>query len=377
MLEVPGEFAQTICEILNNISRGELDEADALLNKQLVNHETNTPCGNVAEHIKNLISHLREGTRFATALSEGDLLYEAPRNFYLFSGYKQLQANLRHLTWQAQQIAKGDYSQNVNFIGELSAAFNQMIEGLRAARRTQDQLKELYSTRDKFFSIISHDLRSPFNAILGFADILNEEWDELSDTERKTFLQNIRNTSHNTFDLLERLLEWSRVQTGKMKITPTRLNLANLVRDNFKLLSPTAEGKFIHMVSEVAEDCYAWGDKDAILLVLRNLLNNAIKFTRHGGLITVSAAAMHKLVVVTVSDTGVGISAENMNKLFRFEEQLKTEGTDKERGSGLGLVLCREIIDKSNGRIWAESTEGEGSRFSFTLPLKAPTQDNP
>ncbi len=377
MLELPDEFAQTICEILDSISRGELDEADALLDTHLVHHETNVPCGNVAEQLKTLISHLREGTRFATALSEGDLLYEAPRNFYLFSGYKQLQANLRHLTWQAQQIAKGDYSQNVNFIGELSAAFNQMIEGLRAARKTQEQLKELYATRDKFFSIISHDLRSPFNAILGFADILNEEWDELSDAERKSFLQNIRNTSHNTFDLLERLLEWSRVQTGKMKFTPIRLNLANLVRENFKLLTPTAEGKFIHMVSEVDEASYALGDKDAILLVLRNLINNAIKFTRHGGLITVSAASMHKLVVVTVSDTGVGISAENMNKLFRFEEQLRTEGTDKERGSGLGLVLCREIIDRSNGRIWAESTEGEGSRFSFTLPLNAPTQDNP
>ncbi|MCX6282765.1 MAG: HAMP domain-containing sensor histidine kinase [Bacteroidetes bacterium] len=377
MSEIPGEFAQTFCDILINISRGELDEADALLDKQLNNHETNTPCENIAENLKTLISQLREGVKFASALSEGDLLYEAPRNFYLFSDYKQLQANLRHLTWQAQQIAKGDYSQNVNFIGEFSAAFNQMIEGLRAARKTQEQLKELYATRDKFFSIISHDLRSPFNAILGFADILNEEWEELTDTERKTFLQNIRNTSHNTFDLLERLLEWSRVQTGKMKIIPTRVNLGNLVRENFKLLAPTAEGKFIHLVSEVAEEFTAWGDKVAILLVLRNLINNAIKFTRHGGLITVSAAAMHKLVVVTVSDTGVGISAENMNKLFRFEEQLKTEGTDKERGSGLGLVLCREIIDKSGGRIWAESIEGEGSRFSFTLPLNAPTQDKP
>ncbi|MCX6286921.1 MAG: HAMP domain-containing sensor histidine kinase [Bacteroidetes bacterium] len=309
MSELPVEFTEGLCGILIKISRGDLDEAEALLDHHLVNQEVKAPCRNVAEHVKTLISQLREG--------------------------------------------------------------------LKAAQKTQEQVKELYSTRDKFFSIISHDLRSPFNAILGFADILTEEWEELSDTERKTFLQNIRNTAHNTFDLLERLLEWSRIQTGKMRFTPTRLNLGKLAQENFHLLAPSAAGKFIRLISEVPEESFAWADKDAILLVIRNLINNAIKFTRHGGIITLSAAAMPKLVVVTVSDTGVGISTENLKKLFRFEEQLKTEGTDKERGSGLGLVLCREIVEKSGGRIWAESTEGEGSSFSFTLPLNSPTQDKP
>lgn len=374
MPEIPVEFAEGLCGILIKISEGDLDNAENLLKNFPDTKDLSAPCREVKEQVSKLISQLREGGKFANALSEGDLFYEAPRNFYLFSEYKQLQASLRHLTWQTQQIAKGDYSQNVNFMGEFSVAFNKMIEGLRTAQKIQEQLKELYTTRDKFFSIISHDLRSPFNAILGFADILTDEWDELTETERKTFLRNIRTTAHNTFDLLERLLEWTRVQTGKMKFSPARLTLEPLVKETFNLLAPSAERKFLRLVSEVPEESSAWADKDGFLLVIRNLISNAIKFTQHGGVITVSSTTMPNLVVVTVSDTGVGISSENIRKLFRFEEQLKTEGTDKERGSGLGLVLCREIIEKSSGRIWAESTENEGSRFHFTLPLNPSTQ---
>ena len=377
MSETPVQFITALQDILERVSRGELMEAEALLEDLEVHQEITSTFSKVADDIKTLITQLREGAKFAKALSDGELDYEAPKNFYLFSEYKQLQASLKHLTWQTQQIAKGDYSQNVNFMGEFSSAFNRMTDGLKAAQKTQDQLKDLYATRDKFFSIISHDLRSPFNAILGFSDILTEEWDELSEADRKNFLQNIRKTAHNTFDLLDRLLEWSRIQTGKMKFSPARLNLGNLVQENFSLLSPSADRKFIQFVREIPEDRVAWADKDAILLVLRNLINNAIKFTNHGGVITVSAAPVNNQVVVTISDTGVGISAENLKKLFRFEEQLKTEGTDKEKGSGLGLVLCREVVERSDGRIWAESTEGEGSRFSFSLPLNAPTQDMP
>lgn len=367
------ELSTKFCEVLNSISGGDLDHAEKLIEQFSHDPASEASCGNVAEKLRELISHLRDGAKFAAALSSGDLQYEAPRNFYLFSDYKQLQSNLRHLTWQAQQIAKGDYSQNVKFIGELSDAFNQMIEGLRAAKKTQEQLKELYTTRDKFFSIISHDLRSPFNAILGFSDILTEEWDELTEVEQKNFLHNIRNTAHQTFELLERLLEWSRVQTGKMRFVPGRINIAQIVEENFKLLKASADRKYIRLVSEVPDDSFAWADKDGILLVVRNLINNAIKFTRHGGVISVSYAFMQTLVVVTVSDTGVGIAPQDIKKLFRFEEQLKTEGTDREKGSGLGLVLCKEIIDKSGGKIWAESTEGDGSRFSFTLPMNPPT----
>ncbi|MEI8049769.1 MAG: HAMP domain-containing sensor histidine kinase, partial [Bacteroidota bacterium] len=267
-------FSTKFCEVLDSISGGDLDHAEKLIEQFSDDPASEANCGNIAKKLRDLISHLRDGAKFASALSAGDLQFEAPRNFYLFSDYKQLQSNLRHLTWQAQQIAKGDYSQNVKFIGELSDAFNQMIEGLRTAKRTQEQLKELYTTRDKFFSIISHDLRSPFNAILGFSDILTEEWDELTEIEQKNFLNNIRNTAHQTFELLERLLEWSRVQTGKMRFVQSRINIAQIVEENFRLLKASADRKYIRLVSEVPEDSFAWADKDAILLILRNLINN-------------------------------------------------------------------------------------------------------
>ena len=369
MTENCAELSDEVCRILESISRGELHESGILLD-ELKKKEGSAEVLKIAEALGTLQKQLSEGLKFASALSDGDLQYEAPRNFYLFSEFKQLQANLRHLTWQTQQIATGDYNQSVNFMGEFATAFNQMIEGLKAGKKNQDDLKDLYSTRNKFFSIISHDLRSPFNAILGFSDILAEEWDELSDSERRNFLHNIRNTAHVTFDLLERLLEWSRIQTGKMKFSPVRLELDKLIAETLKLLTPTADRKLIRLILEVSQEKYVWADKDAVLLVLRNLVSNAIKFTLHGGNIRVSTLQVKEQVVVTVSDTGVGISPENVKKLFKFEEQLKTEGTDHEKGTGLGLVLCREIVEKSGGRVWADSTEGEGSRFSFTLPLK-------
>jgi len=369
MPEIQAKLADLLCSILDNISRGELQEAETLIDK-LKDSDGSSEICKITDALDMFKKQLQEGLKFAGALSQGDLHYEAPRNFYLFSDFKQLQANLRHLTWQTQQIAKGDYGQSINFIGEFSAAFNKMTEGLKAAKKIQDDLNDLYATRNKFFSIISHDLRSPFNAILGFSDILADEWDDLSDTERRNFLQNIRNTAHNTFDLLEHLLEWSRIQTGKMKFSPVFLDINKLADETMILLNPSAGRKQIRLLLDNTGEKYAWADKEAILLVLRNLISNAIKFTAHGGTVRVSALNMKDHLIITISDTGVGIAAGNIKKLFRFEEQLKTEGTDHEKGSGLGLVLCREIVEKSGGRIWAESTEGKGSRFSFTLPLQ-------
>ena len=159
-----------------------------------------------------------------------------------------------------------------------------------------------------------------------------------------------------------------------MKFNPVQIDICQLIQDTFLLLADPARQKMIRLTSEVIPGTAAWADKDAIFLVLRNLINNAIKFTRKGGLITVSALPIGHLLMITIADTGVGIAAENLKKLFRFEQQFRTEGTEREKGSGLGLILCHEIIGKHSGRIWAESTEGEGSRFSFTIPFNAPDQ---
>jgi len=270
----------------------------------------------------------------------------------------------------AKQVPDGNEA--ISIVHRLENLISHIYE---KTKENREHLKELYLARDKFFSVISHDLRSPFNAILGFSDILTDEWDELSDSEKKTFLLNIKHTSHNTFDLLERILEWSRIQNGKMTLSPVQLDIYQLVRDACLQLAEQAELKRIRLISEVIPGTTAWADTDAIFLVLRDLLCNAIKFTWKGGLITVSALPIGQFLMITVADTGIGIAAENMNKLFRLEHQYRKDGTEREKGSGIGLVLCKEIVIKQGGRIWAESVEGEGSRFSFTIPFFPPVQD--
>jgi len=364
-----GDFISGINIVLKAMVEGNLEEAERLLLETSGIKPMEAEADSLIQNLSALISQLKEASAFAKSLSEGKLTFEGPGHFYLFSEYKQLQSNLRHLTWQAKQIAKGDYSQQVSFMGEFSVAFNQMIIGLREAKKTQEQLKALYATRDMFYSIISHDLRSPFFAILGFSDMLDNEWDEIAEEERKTYLSNIRKTAHSTFDLLERLLEWSRLQTGSMKFNSSYIDIGQLVRDNFSLLAASAEQKNISLRSEISDDTLAWADKDGILLVLRNLINNAIKFTLGGGVITITALPVERMLKVTVADNGVGIPAGNIKKLFSPDEQYRTEGTHNEKGSGLGLILCREIIEKHRGQIWVESIENEGSRFIFTIPL--------
>ncbi len=302
---LPNEFASGLCEILAEISKGDLSKAESMLENIPVKPGQESYCREVTDNVRLLINQSRD------------------------------------------------------------------------AKKISEQLRETHLIREKFFSIMSHDLRSPFNAILGFSEILAEEWDQLDEADHKSFLMNIRNTAHNAFELLERLLEWDKVRTGKMRFLPTRLRISSLVEENFIFYTLAAKRKHISLNSEVNEKCRAWADHDAVLLLLRNLVHNAIKFTNHGGSIKVQAVTGNEEVIVTVIDTGIGISADNIPKLFLFDNQLKTDGTDREKGSGLGLVVCREILEKCHGRIWAESSEGIGSRFSFSLPKDLPKQDKP
>jgi signal transduction histidine kinase len=154
-----------------------------------------------------------------------------------------------------------------------------------------------------------------------------------------------------------------------MKLSPVKLDIFRLVQDIFLMFAEKAELKRIRMISEVIPGTTAWSDTDAIVLILRNLISNAIKFTGKGGLVTVSAIPTGQMLMITVADTGIGIVAGNIEKLFRFEHQFRQEGTEKEKGSGLGLVLCNDVVTKLGGRIWVESIEGAGSRFSFSIPF--------
>ena len=230
------------------------------------------------------------------------------------------------------------------------------------------QLKELNATKDKFFSIIAHDLRSPFNAILGFSNLLVEQMKSREYEGIEEYAGVIHNSSHRAMDLLINLLEWSRSQTGRIEFNPEYVEMGSLIKEVTALLNDTAQQKSITIFRESPDTLSVFVDKAMISTVLRNLISNAIKFTHPGGTIVISAEQNPDKLLVTVSDNGIGIKKETIDKLFLIEESYSTAGTQNEKGSGLGLLLCKEFILKHKGKIWVESELGKGSKFRFTLP---------
>ncbi len=237
---------------------------------------------------------------------------------------------------------------------------------------SEKALKELNAMKDKFFSIIAHDLKNPFNSILGLSNLLNEAYDNFPEKQRKAFIKNICEASENTFKLLQNLLEWSRTQTGQIEYMPQLLDVETLVNDNIAILNSGFVRKNIEIAANIPTGVMIFADENMVRLVLRNLMANALKFTHPGGRVEVLASGNEVETVITVQDNGVGLSRENLDKVFRIDYSLKTKGTAKESGSGLGLILCQEFIQKNQGRIWATSTPGKGSAFSFSLPSKKP-----
>jgi len=237
-----------------------------------------------------------------------------------------------------------------------------------------EELKESNIAKDKFFSIIAHDLKGPFNAIMGFSDILTSEWSDFTEEEKQHFIRNIHSSANNTFRLLENLLEWAMTQTGKFPFNPAPNDLSILVNDAVIFLREQAEKKQIKLFTAVNFGTMVMADENMIRTVFRNLLSNAIKFTHPGGQVKIFAhevAAPHtdqKMIEVSVIDNGVGIAGDILPKLFRIDEKIRSTGTANEKGTGLGLILSRELIEKNHGRIWVESEQGNGSRFYFTLP---------
>ncbi len=229
------------------------------------------------------------------------------------------------------------------------------------------ELQKLNSEKDKFFSIIAHDLKSPFNSIIGFSDLLVERAREKDFEGIEDYARVVLNSSERVMNLLTNLMEWSRSQTGRMNYNPKEVDLVNLITENQQLFSNIAEQKNMIITSELPTSLSAQGDESMINTIVRNLISNAIKFTHPGGRITLSAQKREGEVIVSINDTGVGIPQSALNKLFRIDENFSTAGTQKEVGTGLGLILCKEFVEKHGGKIWVESEPGIGSTFRFTL----------
>jgi PAS domain S-box-containing protein len=241
-------------------------------------------------------------------------------------------------------------------------------ESVLVLEQSEEKLRQLNATKDKFFSIVAHDLKNPFNAIMGFSNLLSEAYDNFNENQRKTFVRNIRDATENTYKLLQNLLEWSRTQTQSIEYKPDAIELNEIITSNISVLKSSAANKDITITMKVPSDTIAFVDENMAKTVIRNLLSNAIKFTRPGGNIEITTSKTGNYIEVCVADNGVGISKENQKKLFKIDEQFKSYGTSNEQGSGLGLLLCKEFVEKNGGKIWVESKINEGSKFKFTLP---------
>jgi len=238
----------------------------------------------------------------------------------------------------------------------------------KALKDSEMRLLALNSTKDRFFSIIAHDLKGPFNSIIGFSDLLVERIREKDYEGIEKYAMIIQNSSRRAMELIMNLLEWSRSQTGRLTFQPEYIDIVLLIRTISQLLNDSAQQKSIVLYTEMPEKLTVFADMAMMGTVLRNLISNAIKFTYAGGEIVIHIDVKPDKVIVAVSDNGVGIKPEAIDKLFNIENSYSTIGTNNEKGTGLGLVLCKEFIEKHNGKIWVESEIGKGSKFYISIP---------
>ncbi len=233
---------------------------------------------------------------------------------------------------------------------------------------SEKTLRELNITKDKLLTIIAHDLKNPFSSIIGFSDLMLDEAEELSVEDVRSYSKMINSASMQAYQLLENLLQWARMQQGSITFNPTTFNLHELVNGVFAILKESAIRKEIELDNQVEEEISIFADHNMINTVVRNLVSNAVKFTNTGGKIKVSAMQSPGVIQMAVEDTGLGIAPDDLSKLFSLIYNFTRPGTANEKGTGLGLILCKDFIEKHDGQIHVKSTEGVGSSFSFTLP---------
>ncbi len=237
-----------------------------------------------------------------------------------------------------------------------------------ALLQLNNQLKSLNSTKDKLFSIIAHDLKSPFNSIIGFSELLINNLHNYTDDKIDEFIGQINLSAKSTLSLIDNLLVWANTQMGHIEYKPEHIDLLSIVQETIEQLRVTAKIKNISISFFQTEDYIVFADKNMLEIVLRNLISNAIKFSKPNGKIAIYAISINNQIEITVSDSGVGIGKDILSKLFTDNENITTNGTANEKGSGLGLMICKEFVEQLGGKIWVESEVGIGSEFKFTVP---------
>jgi signal transduction histidine kinase len=247
--------------------------------------------------------------------------------------------------------------------------FDNLEEKNKLIENQKSELENLILTKDRFLSIIAHDLKNPFTSLLGFADLAYNEFDEITDAEKRSYLNIIRISSQQIYSLLDNLLTWSRAQSGRIDFKPETISLSELVENSIDVVRSSAENKQITLFKDFTNEVNVKADKNMLFTVLRNLLTNAVKFTPNGGSVTVSCKCAGNKAEVIVSDTGIGMTQDEVSRLFKLDGNMKNSGTNNETGTGLGLILCQEFMNLHKSHIVAESIPGKGSKFSFTVDI--------
>jgi len=238
-----------------------------------------------------------------------------------------------------------------------------------ALQKNEERLKDLVATKDKFFSIIAHDLRSPFNSIIGFLELLQANFESLSTFEKKSYLKLIDDDTKKTLKLLDNLLEWAKVQTGKISFEPIKQKLLPIIKNVEETLDSSLKLKLLKLnFVGIPDELDIFCDTNMLTTILRNLISNAIKYSHSGGTITIYAIKSDLDIELYVADNGIGMSKEIIKGIFKISEQVSTPGTANEIGSGLGLILCKDFVEKHNGKIWVESELGIGTKIGFSIP---------
>lgn len=283
---------------------------------------------------------------------EGDI----PNN-----GFKILKMHF-YPHWKTSKRIDGIISTSID-ITEQKKAEQDLI-------KSETRLRKLNATKDKLFSIIGHDLKGPLHNILGFSELIDQNYEDFSDEEIKEYNKLIFQSSKTLSGLLDNLLTWSRSQREKIKVSPQTFALHPVIDKCFNLLEQNAEKKKIRMKNKISPEAAAYADVEMTTTILRNLISNAVKFTAAGGTISANANRKEGAVTIEVRDTGVGIPPDKIENIFQPDQTHVNRGTDGEKGTGLGLIICKDFVEKNKGEIWVESTPGNGTSFYVTLPAK-------
>ncbi len=238
----------------------------------------------------------------------------------------------------------------------------------RSLKSSQIKLKEAINAKDKFFNIMAHDLKNPFNAVLGLTHLISSKIKNYNQKEIQQYAMLINQSATQIYNLLENLLEWSRAQSGALVKNPVIFDIHDPINECLELLANNFEQKAINIVFNYSHEFKVFVDKNMILTVIRNLLMNAIKYTPENGEIFISTSTSNNIVEVSIADNGIGISEENIDKLFKIDKPISTPGVLNEKGTGLGLIICKEFIDQNDGELFVESNKDKGSTFTFELP---------